>query len=75
MSYERLAYDDHDTTVKMAGDCVACASEMSLPEQVPVLGAAPSIEYADYPREVLKPEISISDATAHLASRIHLHLD
>ncbi len=73
MSYQRLAYDDQDTTVKMTGDCLACASEMGIPQQRAGLeiGAAPSIEFDA--RESTKPEITISDATAHLASRLHLH--
>ncbi|MCW2755498.1 MAG: hypothetical protein JWQ32_2909 [Marmoricola sp.] len=78
MSYERLAYDDQDTTVKMHTDCNACASEMGIPDQridEVALGTAPSIEYADFPREIRKPEITVSEAAAHLASRIHLHLD
>ncbi len=78
MSYERLAYDDPDTTVKMHTDCTACASEMGIPERridADVLGPVPSIEYADFPREIRKPVIAVSDAAAHLASRIHLHLD
>lgn len=78
MSYERLAYEDQDTTVKMHTDCTACASEMGIPDQrasLDAIGTAPSIEYADFPREILKPEITVSDAAAHLASRLHLHLD
>ena len=78
MSYERLAYDDQDTTVKMHTDCTACASEMGIPEQrvnLETIGSAPSIDYADFPREIRKPEIQVSDAAAHLASRMHLHLD
>jgi len=78
MTYERLAYDDQDTTLKMHLDCTACASQMGLPEQrisPEMLEDAPSIEYADFPREIRKPEITVSDAAAHLASRLHLHLD
>ena len=78
MSYQRLAYDDQDTTVKMHTDCDACASEMGIPEErvsFEAIGTAPSISYADYPREVRKPEITVDDATAHLASRLHLHLN
>lgn len=76
MSYQRLAYDDLDTTGAMHTDCTACASQMGIPQQrIDVLGAAPSIEFADFPREIRKPEITVSDAAAHLASRIHLHLD
>lgn len=77
MSYERLAYDDQDTTVKMHSDCSACASEMGISEQritLDTIGAAPSMEYVDF-REIPKPVITVTDATAHLASRLHLHLD
>ena len=78
MTYERLAYDDQDTAVKMHTDCTACASAMGLaakPIAIEALGNAPSIEYEDFPREIRKPEITVSDAAAHLASRLHLHLD
>ena len=36
---------------------------------------APSLAYESFPREVRKPEIEVSEAAAHLASRLHLHLD
>lgn len=78
MSYERLAYDDQDTTLKMRTDCTACVSTMAVPEvraSIDAVSPAPSIEYADFPREIRKPEITVSDAAAHLASRLHLHLD
>jgi hypothetical protein len=76
MSYQRLAYDDQDTTVKMTTDCHACASEMGIPDQKVTLesiGSAPSIEYTA--QETRKPEITVSEAAAHLAARLHLHLD
>jgi hypothetical protein len=78
MTYERLAYDDQDTTVQMHLDCAACASQMSLPSQKissDLLEQAPSLAYDAQPREIHKPEISVSEATAHLAARLHLHLD
>jgi hypothetical protein len=78
MTYERLAYDDQDTTLKMHIDCTACASQMGLPEQrIPadLLEQLPPLEYDDFPRETFKPEITVSDAAAHLAARLHLHLD
>jgi hypothetical protein len=77
MSYERLAYDDQDTTVQMHLDCAACATQMRLPEQISpeLLEAVPPIEYDALPRETRKPEITVSEATAHLAARLHLHLD
>src|SRR4051794_2622360 len=48
MTYQRLAYDDQDSTVKMHLDCTACASEMGLaaPALSPdLLGQAPPITY------------------------------
>jgi hypothetical protein len=63
MSYQRLAYDDQDTAGQMHTDCSACAS---------VLGPVPSIEYDDFPREIHKPEINVTDAAAYLAARLHL---
>ena len=36
---------------------------------------APSIRFEDYPREVKKPSIEVSDAAAKLAAAMHLHLD
>ena len=35
----------------------------------------PSIHFEDYPREVRKREIAVSDAAARLANALHLHLD
>ncbi|HET6152265.1 MAG TPA: hypothetical protein VFE15_04870 [Marmoricola sp.] len=76
MSYQRLAYEDQDTAVKMSTDCHACATEMGITDQrvtLESIAEAPSIEYDA--RESRKPEITVSEAAAHLASRLHLHLD
>jgi hypothetical protein len=78
MTYERLAYDDQDTTVKMHLDCAACAAEIGLPAapiSPDLLEQAPSIGYDDFPREIRKPEITVTAAAALLASQLHLHLD
>ncbi len=83
MTYERLAYDDADTAGQMRDDAAACESHIALPRQrtrgaideKTIAMPAPSIAYADYPREIAKPRIEVSDAAAHLASRLHLHLD
>lgn len=79
MSYERLAYDDQDTASQMHQDCDACSTQLSLPtrriEPVDVTLPAPSLEFEDFPREVRKTTIEVSAAAAHLASRLHLHLD
>jgi hypothetical protein len=79
MSYERLAYDDQDTADQMHDDCTACGSRIDLAtrsiDSRAVTMPAPSLQFDHYPREVRKPEIEVSDAAAHLASRLHLHLD
>jgi hypothetical protein len=36
---------------------------------------APSIRYEDYPREVRKRDVDVSDAAARIANALHLHLD
>ncbi len=79
MSYERLAYDDQDSAGQMHHDCHACGNTIDMPRQriddATVTMPAPSLEYDSFPREVRKPEIEVSEAAAHLASRLHLHLD
>ncbi|MCW2781797.1 MAG: hypothetical protein JWR35_2246 [Marmoricola sp.] len=68
MADQRLAYDDADTAHQMHQDCAACASELMFP----VLQPVPSILFADYPREVTKREVTVSDAAVLLASKLHL---
>ena len=34
-----------------------------------------ALAYDAFPREVRKPQVTVSQAAAHLASRLHLHLD
>jgi len=79
MSYQRLAYDDQDSTNQMRDDCTACGSRITLPRQridsTSLTMPAPSLEFDEYAREVRKPEIEVTEAAAHLASQLHLHLD
>jgi hypothetical protein len=66
MSYERLAYDDADTALQMHDDCTACGPQLTLPRQ-----------RVDEPSSVIEPRslIEVSEATAALGARLHLHLD
>ncbi len=79
MSYERLAYDDQDSAHQMHADCTACASRVTLPrrriDDAQLTMPAPSLEFEEFPREIPKREIRVSDAAAHLGARLHLHLD
>lgn len=79
MSYQPLPYFDADTTATMSADCAACTHQMRLPQTRRLdpesMGRAPSIDYDAFPREIRKTEITVSEAAARLASRLHLHLD
>ncbi len=79
MSYERLAYADQDSADQMRDDCAACASSIPLPrhriDNSAITVPVPPIAFEGFPREAVKPRIDVSDAAAHLASRLHLHLD
>ena len=79
MSYQRLAYHDQDTTGQMRADCTACSPRVDLTDRrlAPgqVTGPAPSLAYDAAGRELPKATIEVGAAAAHLASRLHLHLD
>ena len=83
MTYQRLAYDDASTSSEMTSDCRAVESALHLPERRSAAERAaraatkpaPSILFEDYPREVKKPTIEVSDAAARLANAMELHLD
>ncbi len=87
MTYQRLPYDDASTTTRMTTDCraVEAALRLSLPatgRRSPAERAAraavrpaPSIRFEDYPREVAKPTIEVSEAAARLAAALHPYLD
>ncbi len=79
MTYLRLAYDDQDSAHQMHADCTACRSSMRMSrrsvDDVALTMPAPPLTYDAFPEEVPKRQISVSEAAAHLASRIHLHLD
>jgi hypothetical protein len=79
----RLAYDDASPTDRMTSDCRAVEEALHLPRRRTTaeraaraaVRPAPSLLFEDYPREVTKPTIEVSDAAARLAAALHLHLD
>ena len=73
----RLAYDDAATPQEMSADCRAAGDHLRLSRAaaVAVSGRRPSLDFEDYPREVPKRDIRVSDAAARLANALHLHLD
>ena len=71
-----LIHDELDNVSRQREDCAAVGRNLRL-ERIArdAVAGAPSLEYADFPREVAKREIAVSDAAARLANALHLHLD
>jgi hypothetical protein len=75
-SSPRLAYDDASTPEEMSADCRVAGKNLRLRKAAEAAtGPAPSIHFDEYPREVGKRDIRISEAAARLANALHLHLD
>jgi hypothetical protein len=76
VSPPHLAYDELDTPMRQRADCAAVGRNLGLERAArAALAAPPSLEYADYPREVTKRRLQVSAAAARLANALHLHLD
>ena len=67
MTRARTTYDEIDSPAAMRQDAEAVARALRL--------GPPSLEYADFPREVAKREIPVAGAAARIANALHLHLD
>ena len=67
-----LVHDELSPAREMAADCRALGAHLRLDR---VSRPAPSIHYADFPSDVAKREIKVSEAAARLANALHLHLD
>ncbi len=77
--YLRLAYSELGSPREMSDDARAAGDQLHLPRLEHAARAAvqppPSIRFEDFPSEISKREIRVSDATARLANALHLHLD
>jgi hypothetical protein len=72
----RTSYDDLETPAQMHADCLQVGRNLRLERAArAVVEPAPSLHFEDYPPEVRKREIPVSEAAARLASALHLHLD
>ena len=75
----RSSYDELASPQEMSVDCRAAGRNLRLPQLERAARAAvttaPSIRYEDYPREIVKRELRVSEAAARLANALHLHLD
>ncbi|MFC7361642.1 hypothetical protein [Nocardioides astragali] len=71
-----LVHDELGTPAELAADCQEIGRNLRLERAAKAAVATPpSIRFEDYPAEVGKPEIRVSDAAARLANALHLHLD
>lgn len=76
MATPRTSYDEIQSPAEMREDCAAVGRALRLDTIARAARAgAPSLEYADYPREVGKREIEIDEAAARLAGVLGLYLD
>jgi hypothetical protein len=72
----RTSYDDLETPAQMRADCLVVGDNLRLERAArAAVRPAPSLAYDDFPREVRKRDIRVSDAAARLAGALHLHLD
>ncbi len=75
-----LVHDELGTPAELAADCQETGRNLRLEGRLEraakaAVATPPSIRFEDYPAEVGKREIRVSDAAARLANALHLHLD
>ena len=71
-----LTHDELPTAHEMAADCHAIGRHLRLERAArAAVATPPSIHFEDYPAEVGKREIRVSEAAARIANALHLHLD
>jgi hypothetical protein len=78
-STQRSSYDEIGSPAELRDDAAAVGRSLRLARLDRIARAAqsgpPSLSYDDYPRELPKREIAVSDAAKRLADALHLHLD
>ncbi len=67
-------YEELDSPAVQHADCEVVGRRLAGVARRAV-APAPSIHFEDYPREVPKREIEVSEAAQRLANALHLHLD
>ena len=80
MRPSHLVHDELASPAEMAADCQEAGRNLGLEPRLAraaraAVAPAPSLRFEDYPAEIGKREIRISDAAARLAGALHLHLD
>ena len=67
-------YEELESPAQLRPGCEAVNSRLARAARK-VAETPPSIRFEDFPREVPKREIQISEAAQRLANALHLHLD
>jgi hypothetical protein len=71
-----LVHDELDSARSMSDDCRAVGANLRLDRVARAAAAGPpSLGYDDFPREVAKRDLTVSEAATRLANALHLHLD
>ena len=69
-------YDELGTPAQMTADCRATSRNLRLEQAAALLQQpAPSIHFEDFPREVRKRGIRVTEAAQRIANALELHLD
>ena len=73
-------YEELTSPQDMRADCEATGRHLRLDRSLAraaeaATGPVPSIHFEDFPREVPKRDIRITDAATRIANALHLHLD
>lgn len=73
-------YEELTSPREMHADCEAVSRNLRYEARLAraaesAVGPVPSIHFEDFPREIPKREIRISDAATRLANALQLHLD
>ncbi|KAA1417994.1 hypothetical protein F0U44_15310 [Nocardioides humilatus] len=67
-------YEEIETPSQLRAGCEAINTRLAGVARK-VVEAAPSIHFDEFPREIPKRTIQISEAAQRLANALHLHLD
>ena len=75
-----LVHDELGTPAELAADCREIGRDPRFEHRLEraaraAVATPPSLRFEDYPAEIGKREIRVTDAAARLANALHLHLD
>ncbi len=71
-----LIHDELASAPEMTADCRALGANLKLQRAaLAAVSVPPSIHFEDYPTEVHKRDIEVTEAAAKIANALHLHLD